>query len=75
MKKYNVEFTREVVSIEYIEASIEVEENLNEEEIIDEFYLAIQGEDYVILNREVVSADNIVEGSEEIINIKPEENE
>ena len=75
MKKYNVEFTREVVSIEYIEASIEVEENLNEEEIIDEFYLAIQGEDYVILNREVVSADNIVEGSEEIINIKPEKNE
>jgi len=75
MKKYNVEFTREVVSIECIEASIEVEENLNEEEIIDEFYLAIQGEDYVILNREVVSADNIVEGSEEITNIKPEENE
>ena len=43
MKKYNIEFTREVVNIEYINASVEIEDEIIDgKEIIDHFYLAIE---------------------------------
>ena len=71
MKKYNIEFTREVVNIEYINASVEIEDEIIDgKEIIDHFYLAIEKNNYTILEKEIISANNIVEGSEEIINVK-----
>ena len=71
MKKYNIEFIRDVVNIEYIKASVEIEDEIiDRKEIIDHFYLAIEKNNYIILEKEIISENNVVEGSEEIINVK-----
>ena len=71
MKKYNIEFIRDVVNIEYVKASVEIEDEIiDRKELIDHFYLAIEKNNYAILEKEIISANNIVEGSEEIINVK-----
>lgn len=71
MKKYNIEFIRDVVNIEYVKASVEIEDEIiDRKELIDHFYLAIEKNNYTILEKEIISANNIVEGSEEIISIK-----
>ena len=71
MKKYDIEFTREVVNIEYVKASVEIEDEIIDgKELIDHFYLAIEKNNYTTLEKEIISENNIVEGSEEIITIK-----
>ena len=71
MKKYNIEFIRDVVNIEYVKASVEIEDEIIDgKEIIDHFYLAIEKNNYIILEKEIISENNIVEGSEEIISVK-----
>ena len=71
MKKYNIEFIRDVVNIEYIKASVEIEDEIiDRKELIDHFYLAIEKNNYIILEKEIISENNVVEGSEEIINVK-----
>ena len=71
MKKYNIEFIRDVVNIEYVKASVEIEDEIiDRKELIDHFYLAIEKNNYTTLEKEIISENNIVEGSEEIISIK-----
>lgn len=71
MKKYNIEFIRDVVNIEYVKASVEIEDEIiDRKELIDHFYLAIEKNNYTTLEKEIISENNIVEGSEEIITIK-----
>ena len=71
MKKYNIEFIRDVVNIEYVKASVEIEDEIIDgKEIIDHFYLAIEKNNYTTLEKEIISENNVVEGSEEIISIK-----
>ena len=71
MKKYNIEFIRDVVNIEYVKASVEIEDEIIDgKEIIDHFYLAIEKNNYTILEKEIISENNVVEGSEEIISVK-----
>ena len=71
MKKYNIEFIRDVVNIEYIKASVEIEDEIiDRKELIDHFYLAIEKNNYTTLEKEIISENNVVEGSEEIINVK-----
>ena len=71
MKKYDIEFTRDVVNIEYVKASVEIEDEIiDRKELIDHFYLAIEKNNYTTLEKEIISENNIVEGSEEIITIK-----
>ena len=70
MKKYNIEFIRDVVNIEYVKASVEIEDEIiDRKELIDHFYLAIEKNNYTTLEKEIISENNIVEGSEEIISI------
>ena len=71
MKKYNIEFIRDVVNIEYVKASVEIEDEIiDRKELIDHFYFAIEKNNYTTLEKEIISENNIVEGSEEIISIK-----
>ena len=71
MKKYNIEFIRDVVNIEYVKASVEIEDEIIDgKEIIDHFYLAIEKNNYTTLEKEIISENNVVEGSEEIISVK-----
>lgn len=71
MKKYNIEFIRDVINIEYVKASVEIEDEIIDgKEIIDHFYLAIEKNNYTILEKEIISENNVVEGSEEIISVK-----
>lgn len=71
MKKYNIEFIRDVVNIEYVKASVEIEDEIiDRKELIDHFYLAIEKNNYTTLEKEIISENNIVEGSEEIISVK-----
>ena len=71
MKKYNIEFIRDVVNIEYVKASVEIEDEIIDgKKIIDHFYLAIEKNNYTILEKEIISENNVVEGSEEIISVK-----
>ena len=70
MKKYNIEFIRDVVNIEYVKASVEIEDEIiDRKELIDHFYLAIEKNNYTILEKEIISENNIVEGSEEITSV------
>ena len=56
MKKYNIEFIRDVVNIEYVKASVEIEDEIiDRKELIDHFYLAIEKNNYTTLEKEIIS--------------------
>ena len=67
MKKYKVEFTRELVTVELVTAIVEVDDDTNEIDLDDDIYLAIQAEDYVLVNTKQVTDATLLDDSEEII--------
>lgn len=75
MKKYKVEFTRELVTIELVTAIVEVDDDTNEIDLDDDIYLAIQAEDYVLVNTKQVTDTTPIDESEEIVSTTLVENE
>ena len=75
MKKYKVEFTRELVTVELVTAIVEVDDELKGIELDDDVYFAIQAEDYVLINTKQISDTTPIDESEEIISTTLVENE
>ena len=65
--KYKVEFTRELVTVELVTAIVEVDDDTNEIDLDDDIYLAIQAEDYVLVNIKQVTDTTPIDESEEIV--------
>ena len=73
--KYKVEFTRELVTVELVTAIVEVDDDTNEIDLDDDIYLAIQAEDYVLVNTKQVTDTTPIDESEEIVSTTLVENE
>ena len=73
--KYKVEFTRELVTVELVTAIVEVDDDTNEIDLGDDIYLAIQAEDYVLVNTKQITDTTPIDESEEIISATLVENE
>lgn len=67
MKKYKVEFTRELVTVELVTAIVEIDDELEEVELDDDIYFAIQAEDYALIGAKQVTDATLLDDSEEII--------